>query len=244
MDTMTAIAASGLRARMESLDLLANNVANASTGGYKADREFYSLYAAPEAGDSDPAATMPVIERPWIDLSQGVVHATGNSLDVALSGTGFLSVQGPSGPLYTRNGNLRLAPDGKLISADGYQVRGVRGASLVLQSSRPVDISKDGTVQQDGNVIGQLEIVDFASTAGLSKQGNNYLRIVDPAVRPGTPSRTTVEQGKLESSNTGSAEAAVRLVSVMRQFEMLQKAVTLGAEMNRRAVEEVAKVGS
>lgn len=244
MDSMTAIAASGLRARMESLDLLANNVANASTGGYKADREFYSLYAAPEAADSDPVATMPVIERPWIDLSQGVVHTTGNSLDVALSGTGFLSVQGPSGALYTRNGNLRLAPDGKLITADGYPVRGVRGASLVLQSSRPVDIGKDGTVQQDGNVIGQLEIVDFTSTAGLAKQGSNYLRIVDPAMRPGTGSRTTVEQGKLESSNTGSAEAAVRLVSVMRQFEMLQKAVTLGAEMNRRAVEEVAKVGS
>lgn len=244
MDSMTAIAASGLRARMESLDLLANNVANASTGGYKADREFYSLYAAPEALDSDPVATMPVIERPWIDVSQGVVHATGNSLDVALSGTGFLSVQGPSGALYTRNGNLRLAPDGKLTTADGYPVRGVRGASLLLQSARPVDISKDGTVQQDGNVIGQLEIVDFTSTAGLAKQGSNYLRIVDPAVRPSPSSRTSVEQGKLESSNTGSAEAAVRLVSVMRQFEMLQKAVTLGSEMNRRAVEEVAKVGS
>src|SRR5437588_4595236 len=93
MDPMTAIAASGLRARMESLDLLANNIANASTGGYKADREFYSLYAAPEALDADSVSTMPVIERPWIDLSQGVIHSTGNSLDVALSGKGFLSVQ-------------------------------------------------------------------------------------------------------------------------------------------------------
>ena len=64
MDPMTAIAASGLRARMESLDLLANNIANASTGGYKADREFYSLYVAPEAAGSDPAYTMPLIERP------------------------------------------------------------------------------------------------------------------------------------------------------------------------------------
>src|SRR5437588_2854586 len=77
MDPMTAIAASGLRARMESLDLLANNIANASTGGYKADREFYSLYAAPEAAANDTSSTMPLIERPWVDHAQGALHTTG-----------------------------------------------------------------------------------------------------------------------------------------------------------------------
>src|SRR5215467_13251857 len=107
MDPMTAMAASGLRARMESLDLLANNVANTSTGGYKADREFYSLYIAPEAMDSADTATMPVIERPWVDLAQGHIHPTGNPLDLALSGKGFFSVDGPTGTLYTRNGNFR-----------------------------------------------------------------------------------------------------------------------------------------
>ncbi|MBZ5622776.1 MAG: flagellar hook basal-body protein [Acidobacteriia bacterium] len=244
MDSLTAIAASGLRARMESLDLLANNVANASTGGYKADREFYSLYVAPEAQDSDPVPTMPVIERPWIDLSQGTIQSTGSPLDVALSGKGFFSVQGPNGPLYTRNGSFRLAADGKLVTPDGYAVLGVKAANLTLQASRPVEISNDGTVQQDGTILGQLDIADFTSTAGLVKQGSNYFRLTDPAVRPSTPAATSVEQGKLETSNTGSAEAAVRLVSVMRQFEMLQKAVALGAEMNRRAVEEVAKVGT
>src|ERR1041385_5684143 len=106
MDSLTATAASGLRSRMESLELLANNVANATTGGYKADREFFSLYLAPDAQDSEPPTTMPVIERPWIDLSQGVLQSTGNSLDVALSGTGFFSVAGPAGPLYTRNGSF------------------------------------------------------------------------------------------------------------------------------------------
>src|SRR5690242_11527836 len=107
MDPLTATAASGLRARMESLELLANNVANASTGGYKADREFYSLYVAPEA-EADPISTMPVIEKPWIDLSQGVVRGTGNQLDVALDGKGFFAVDGPRGPLYTRNGSFHL----------------------------------------------------------------------------------------------------------------------------------------
>ena len=174
MDPMTAIAASGLRARMESLDLLSNNIANASTGGYKADREFYSLYVAPEAAANEPSSTMPLIERPWVDHAQGVLHATGNPLDVALSGKGFFTVNGPSGPLYTRNGNFRLATDGKLTSPDGYRCA-IHGVSpITLQAARPLDISSDGTITQDGVVAGKLEIVDFTSTAGLSKQGSNY----------------------------------------------------------------------
>jgi len=239
MDPLTATAASGLRARMESLDLLANNVANASTGGYKADREFYTLYADPEAQDSGSASRMPLIERPWIDLSQGLVHETGSPLDVALSGPGFFAVNGPSGPLYTRNGNFRLAAGGTLVTADGYPVRGTGGVPVALDSFRPVEIDADGTIRQDGVTLGKLEVLDFTS-AGLAKRGANYFRTTDPAA----PSGASVEQGKLEASNTGSAEAAVRLVSVMRQFEMLQKAVTLGSEMNQQAVQQVARVGS
>jgi flagellar basal body rod protein FlgG len=243
MDPLTATAASGLRARMESLDLLANNVANASTEGYKADREFYSIYSAPEAADY-AASTMPVIERPWIDLAPGLIHSTGSPTDVALSGRGFFAVNGPSGPLYTRNGSFRLTPAGTLVTGDGYAVRGNAGAPVTLQRGRPFDIASDGTVRQDGLVVGKLEVVDFTGADGLVKQGASYLRPSDPAQRPVAPSTTTVEQGQLEASNTGSAEAAVRLVSVMRQFEMLQKAVSLAGDMSEHAIQQVAKVGS
>jgi flagellar basal-body rod protein FlgF len=244
MDPMTAMAASGLRSRMESLDLLANNMANASTGGYKADREFYSLYTAPEAQDSGSSSTMPVVQQPWIDLSQGPITNTGNSLDVALSGQGFFSVAGPNGTLYTRNGGFHLAANGQLVTADGYSVRSVTGTPVTAQSSLPIDISQDGTLTQAGQPIGQLEIADFTSTAGLAKQGGNYFRQLDPTVKPAAPTGTTVEQGKLEASNTGTAESAVRLVTIMRQFEMLQKAVTIGNDMSKEAIEQVAKVGS
>jgi flagellar basal-body rod protein FlgF len=243
MDPLTATAASGMRARMESLDLLANNVANASTGGYKADREFYSLYVAPEA-QGDGAATMPVIERHWTDHAQGTLQTTGNSLDLALSGKGFFSVQGPGGPLYTRNGSFHLTGDGKLATAEGYPVNFAGGAPMSVQSARPIEISSDGTVRQDGNVIGQLQVVDFTSTSGLAKQGSNYFRAADPKLTPSLPSSASVEQGKLEASNSGSAESAVRLVSIMRQFEMLQKAAALGADMSKQAIEQVAHVGS
>jgi flagellar basal-body rod protein FlgF len=242
MDPITAIAASGLRARMESLDMLANNVANSSTGGYKADREFYSLYMAPEAEEAGESSVMPLIERPWTDLSQGAIQATGNSLDVALSGRGFFAVNGPHGTLYTRNGSLTTSATGNLVTAEGYPVRGAGGAALTLDASLPVQISKNGTVQQESGVVGQMEVVDFADAGALGKQGNNYF-VASPAAARATVSGG-VEQGKLETSNTGAADAAVRLISVMRQFEMLQKAASLANDMSQKAIDQVAKVGS
>jgi flagellar basal-body rod protein FlgF len=187
---------------------------------------------------------MPVIEKPWTDFSQGLLSSTGNPLDLALSGTGFFAVNGPGGPLYTRNGSFRLAKDGQLTTTDGYAVRNADGNSLTLLGAGPVQIAADGTVTQDGVAVGQLQIADFTSTAGLVKQGSNYFQAADPSAAPSAAQGTSVGQGQLEGSNAGSSESAVRLISVMRQFEMLQKAVSLGAEMNRQAIEQVAKVGS
>ncbi len=240
MDPITALAASGMRARMESLDLLANNLANASTSGYKADREFYSLYVAPDAAGEEDPATMPLIDRRWTDLSEGAAQPTGNPLDLALSGRGFFAVDAPGGALYTRNGAFHLDAAGRMVTAEGYPVRSAAGGSITLQPSGPIEIAPDGTVQQNGIDRGRIAVADFPS-AGLVKQGNNYFRAAGPSSAP--PAGTaTVAQGRLEASNTGSAESAVRLIQVMRQFEMLQKAVGLAGEMNRKAVEEVAKV--
>lgn len=234
MDALTAMAASGMRSRMQSLDLLANNIANASTGGYKADREFYSVYA--EAGND---ATMPVIQKPYTDFSQGVLETTGNPLDLAISGSGFFTVSGPNGPLFTRNGTFRVDATGKLVSAEGYPVLGASGA-IKVPGKLPIEVSSDGTVTQDGNVIGQLQIADFTSGASFTKQGNNYFRVAGGAVKPSAGS--SIEQGKIETSNSGSAESAVRLVGIMRQFEMLQKAASMGSDMEKQAIEQLAKV--
>ena len=242
MDALTSTAASGLRARMESLDMLANNLANAETGGYKIDREFYSLYVVPEAADAGQASTTPVIERHWTDFSQGVLRTTGNPLDLALSGKGFFAVDGPSGPLYTRHGGFRLSPAGVLVSAEGYPVRLAGGGQVQTQSAKPLEIALDGGVRQDGQVLGQLEVVDFRTPSQLDKRGSNYFVNPDAKTVPAPAVGVEVQQGKLENSNVGTAESAVRLVSVLRQFEMLQKAISLGADMNRKAVEEVARV--
>jgi flagellar basal body rod protein FlgG len=228
---------------MESLEMLANNVANASTGGYKSDREFYSLYVAPEAA-SDQPSSMPLIERPWTDFSQGALTATGNPLDLAISGSGFFAVNSPSGPLYTRNGSFSLSKDGRLVTSDGYPVRAEGGGNLTLNGSGWVEISADGTVRQDNNVAGRLELRDFPKLGTLVKRGDNYFRPADASVQAQPAGSASVKQGQLEASNAGNAESAVRLINVMRQFEMLQKAVSLGLEMNQHAIQYVAKVGS
>ena len=165
-------------------------------------------------------------------------------MDVALSGKGFFSVSSPGGILYTRNGGFQLAANGQLVTADGYPVRSATGDPLTSQSSAPLEISRDGAIMQGGQPIGQLDIADFTGTAALTKQGGTYFRSTDPAVKPTNPTGTTVGQGQLEASNTGTAESAVRLVTIMRQFEMLQKAVMIGNDMGKEAIEQVAKVGS
>jgi len=251
MDQISATAASGLRARMEALDILSNNLANSNTGGFKLDREFYSLFQGERAlpANGQQATTLPVIQKGWTDFQQGLLTPTGNPLDLALEGKGFFAVDGPSGPLYTRNGAFKLSSAGVLTTMDGYPVRSVSppdqpAKKIQTVSQGPIEISPDGTVQQDGQSLGQIQMVDFADTKALNKVGNSYYRVTDPKVKAIPAKEVTVSQGKIESSNVAPAESAVRLVDLMRQYEMLQKAVSVAADMNKQAINQVAHVGA
>lgn len=242
MDGITTTAASGMEARMQSLEMLANNLANVETGGYKADREFYSLFvgddatADPQTGD---VTTLPVIETQWTDLAQGVLRDTANPLDLAIDGDGLFAVQTAAGLRYTRNGNFRLSQAGALLTSDGNPLRATDGGQITVQPRVPIEVLPDGTVQQGGQVVGQLQVVSFDPGA-INKEGVNYFAAAEGATPK--PATGTVLQGKVEESNVGTAESSVRLVALMRQFEMLQKAMSLGNELNRRAIEEVARV--
>ena len=243
MDQSAVAAASGLHSRIETLDLLANNLANSSTAGFKLDREFYSLFSSEDEGDVAGPSQLPFVNGQWTDFTQGTLTSTGNPLDVALTGQGFFVVKGSSGPLYTRNGSFRISSNGTLVTAEGYTVQDTQGDPIQTQSQNPVDISDDGTVNQDGQTLGQLQIVDFKDRRALSKQGGTYFVNTQPEAAPPIPSDATVSQGRLEESNVVAAESAVRLVGVMRQFEMLQKAVLITSDMNKQAITEVARVG-
>jgi flagellar basal-body rod protein FlgF len=244
MDAISASAASGMRARMESLEMLANNLANVETGGFKADREFFSIFTGQDA-TADPQTgdilTMPVVQSHWTDLSQGNLLTTTNPLDLAIDGDGMFAVQTASGVRYTRNGNFRISAEGLLTAADGNPLRAVDGNTITIDPTMPVDVLPEGTVQQQGQAVGQLELSSF-DRASMDKFGANYF--VPVAGAQAKPATGAVVQGKLEQSNVGAAESSVRLVAIMRQFEMLQKAMNIGNELNREAIEQVAKVTS
>jgi flagellar hook-basal body protein len=160
MDGILVTAASGLRARMESLDLMGNNLANAATGGYKGDRELYTLY---QRSGSDPA--LPTIEGQWTDFSQGTLETTGNPLDMALQGKGFFAVNGPSGVLYTRNGSFQLSSEGVLQTSDGYTVRlAGQQESPRFDRNLPIEVAGEGNlrsrrlrVRAEGSISGKLD---------------------------------------------------------------------------------------
>jgi len=235
MDTLLISAASGMKARMESLDMLANNIANSETTGFKADREFYNLYQQ----------QLPMIENHWTDFGQGSLVATGNPLQLALSGKGFFAVNGADGTVYTRNGNLQILKNNQLATPEGYTVRDVRrkGQPITVDPSQTIAIDKTGVVSQGGQAVGQIEIAQTPAAAGaIHKLGQTYFSLADRATAAPAPD-TEVIQGNLEQSNVTVADSAMRLVSVMRQFEMLQKAMTVGAQMNKEAIQEVARVG-
>ena len=233
MDPLLIAAASGMKARMESLDILANNMANTGTNGFKADREFYSTFQD----------EFPVVESRWTDFGQGTILPTGNPLDLALDGKGFFALNSPTGIVYSRNGSFQVSSSNQLATADGHTLRNTRnnGQPIPVDPLRPIEIDRSGVVKQNGQEIGQIEIGGFSNAnSELTKLGTGYFAQLDPA-GPKAASDAVVKQGVIEQSNVPVTDGAVRLISVMRQFEMLQRAMSVGAEMNKRAIDEVAR---
>jgi flagellar basal body rod protein FlgG len=183
-----------------------------------------------------------MIQKRWTDFSQGTLTQTGSPLDVALYGKGFFAASVPDGRLYTRNGSFRLSTAGQLQTQEGYPVLGADNKPIQLDPSQTVEIDRDGTIHQGGETVARLAVMEFPDLDALSKRGNTYYSL-DPSALPARPAVSTeVRQRAIENANEQPAQGAVRLVGVLRQFEMLQRAATLGSTMNKQAIEEVAKV--
>ena len=241
MDPLTIAAASGIRSRAEALDLLGNNLANAGTAGFKADQEFYRLYLSPESGENLPS-DLPNIETHWTDFSQGTLANTDSPTDLGLEGEGFFVIGSPSGVLLTRSGNFRVSSKGRLETADGLPVLSANRKDIMLATNLPIEVTASGEVFQARKLVASLQISAAKDKVKLRKQGASNFLADEANLQPARG--VQVHQGKLETANVAPAESAVKLVTVMRQFESLQRALSLGNEMNKRAVEEVAKVGA
>jgi len=237
-------ACAGLQAQTQALELMANNVANVNTTGYRGQLPMFRSVLT-EAGPelSNPLNRVindfGVLGGSRTDLSAGNLESTGNTLDLAIEGNGFFAVQGKAGTLYTRNGNFQVSTKAQLITTSGDLVLGELGP--ITMPNGAVSISPDGTISVEGAVAGKLRLVDFVPGTLLNAEGKAYYSAPDAAARPAADSQ--VRQGMLESSNVDAVRAVVDLISVQRQAEMLERALSLyQSNFNHIAANDLPKV--
>jgi len=248
MDPLTITAAAGMRARLESLDLVANNLSNASAPGFKADRESFSIYLSEETksaqqdGAGPTQSFLPVVQSRWTDSSQGELRATGSMNDLALSGKGYFQIQGPDGALFTRDGRFTVTSAGKMVTPKGFEFSGDSGQPIQLDPALSVSVDGDGTVRQQGVEVGRLKLVNWPDETQSTKRAGGCFQLASNSLEGLQHSTAQLRQGFQEQSNLNPAEASVRLIDIMRQFESLNKAAQMGGDLDRYAVEDVAKV--
>jgi len=244
MDSGFYAACAALMARSQALDLVANNLANTSTPGYRAQHNiFRSLLASATgrltSGLNQAVNNFGVLGGSQMDLSQGNLEHTGNDLDFAVQGPGFFVVQNADGRFYTRSGNFQVSAQGQLITSQGDPVMGENG--LIRVVGGPVTVSPDGTISVNGAVAGKIKLVEFPAGTQLESVGKSYYTAPAKSDKPAKDS--TIAQGALESSNVNPVASAVELVAVQRYAEMMQRALGMfHSELNRIATDELPRV--
>lgn len=221
-------AASGMIPRVKQQEITANNIANASTAGYKKDSIFLQeLNAArrsslPRKSDWE----QPMIDQVYTDYSQGTFERTGNSLDVAINGEGFFILESPEGEsmVYTRNGSFSTDLDGFLVNSEGFRVLGDGGPIEV--GNGIVTISETGEVLADDSQVGRIQVVEFADKSVLAKKGTSGFT-ADDGIEPMPSADYTVRQGFLERANINVIKEMVRMIITLRNYETASKAIQM-----------------
>lgn len=257
----------GMRARQHTLDMIANNIANAATPGFKADRMLYrSVQAAEmESGipfnlpgqqpELEPAAggqaldrslasihgrNVSVITNTMANHAAGELRQTGRPLDLALDGDGFLVVQTGRGERYTRAGNLKLNAANQLVTPQGDLIVGEQGAITVPRGD--LQIGSYGEVSVNGQVAGRLKIVSFDNPQNqLLKEGETLFVAPEAKSKPATATR--VVQNALEMSNVNPMTEMAAMLQNSREFETLQRSITmLMNDLGRKVASEIGRI--
>ena len=233
----------GMRARQRTLEVQANNIANATTNGFKAERLNYSTIDAGTKAAGDKQNLIAAASTSGAaDLSAGTIRETGRSLDVAIEGDAFLQIQTPNGPRYTRAGNFTLDAAGQLVTQRGDLVVGSNGAITVPQGGN-LSIGTDGSLAMDGQQFDTLKLVRFDNpTAALLKEGDSMFMATGTEA-PKEAITSKVMQGALEGSNVNAITEMVAMINNNREFDSLQKSMTLMMnDLGRRISSEIGKM--
>jgi len=244
MDSGYYAACAGLAAQTQALELVANNLANLGTTGYRGQQAtFRSLVAGGGTVAWNPlnAAVndFGVLGGSRIDRATGSLNATGNPLDLGVAGAGFLVVQSSEGVAYTRNGSFHTTPTGQLVTSQGDGVLGEQGPITLPNGA--VAVSADGTVSVDGAVVAKLRLAEFAPDTSLRAIGNALYAAPAGSALPAAAS--SIRQGMLEASNVSPVDGVVQLITIQRNAEMMQRALTLfDTQFNQTAAQDLPRV--
>lgn len=246
MENTYLIGLSRQMALQRELDVVANNVANLNTGGFKAESVAFERYLMPtaSAGAFDPAdRTLQYVQDrgTWHDFSQGAVQRTGNSLDVALEANGFLVVETPRGERYTRNGALQLNAAGELVTTEGFRVLGDAGAITFQAGDQDIAIAADGTVSVPGGGRGKIRVVNFDQPQRLRKDGLSTFS-APAGVQANVVQTPKLVQGAVEKSNVNGVAEMTRLIEVSRAYQSIAGLLQSQGDMRRTAIERLAEV--
>ena len=229
---------SGMRAQMDALDIVSNNLANINTTGFKEDKAFFTvLDDAMKSGNEDHAM---VRAGAAMTSDEGSLQLTHRDLDVALTGSGFLVVNAPQGMRYTRNGQLSINAKSTLCASGGFPVVGETGKPIVLGPGQ-VTINEQGEIYQNGVRVDRMKIAAFDDPSALAREGNSLLAPARTGLEP-KASDARVRQGYLEQSNVNAVGCVVGMVGILRQYEAVQKTIdVLMNDVNAKAIEKLSK---
>jgi flagellar basal-body rod protein FlgF len=242
MENATYIALSGQMAMQRQMDVIANNLANASTAGFKGEEMLFSQYLVRPRGTSNPLAF--VEDAGTVrDLRQGPISKTGNPLDFAISGQGYFAVQTPLGTRYTRNGHFQLDSQGQIVTNDGYALIGAGGQPIVIPGgSNNISVAPDGTVSASlggqTSIVGQVQLADFAVPQAVTPSANG-LWVTD---QQPLPASATVQQGMIEESNVQSVVELTRMLKVARESGMSSNFLTEEDQRRSNAIDKLSQV--
>jgi flagellar basal-body rod protein FlgF len=244
MDNGIYTAYSGMQAQLDALDILANNLANVNTTGFKEEKAFFTILSKSldDSGDSqslNATVNQHVQTGSVMNAEAGVFMETPRDLDIAIEGDGFLAVKTPRGIRYTRNGNLHKNAQSMLATADGFPILGADGHAIKLGSGKN-DIGLDGTVLSDGVEVGRLKIVAFDDLHKLHQEGNSLFASSANSSSERS-SNAKIRSRTLEQSNVSAISSIVQMVDILRRFESIQKSVSLMNEASNKAIDKLGR---
>jgi flagellar basal-body rod protein FlgF len=243
MDNTLYVGLSRQMTLRRELDIIANNVANADTTGFKVE----ALLTREEEGA--PART---VDAPgWVhfvlddgvarDFGQGQLHETGNPLDIGIEGQGFFQIQTAAGERYTRDGRFTMNAEGVVTTATGDPVLSGGGPLTLDPAKGPISIAEDGAISQQGQRVGQITVVRFDDLSQLEKVSNNLYRNVSN-LQPQPAPDAHIRQGMLEGSNVNSIAEITHLIEVQRAYDGISRMMDQSADLSRRSIQRLGQV--